>query len=117
KHHVDSHFTHAALYALSFIAADSTAMARQLQWFTSNPAVENFGFSLESDTAAYAGRLSKANELSEKAADSAVRADNTEEAAAWRATEALREAAVGNFAASERAAAAALKLAPNSLAV
>ena len=46
------------LYALAFIAGDSSGMAEQQQWFAGKPE-ENNGLSLESDTEAYAGHLAK----------------------------------------------------------
>ena len=43
---------------------------------------ENFGLALASDTEAYTGHLGKARELTKRAVDSAVRADNKENGAA-----------------------------------
>ncbi len=60
---VDSYFTHAALYALGFIASDSATTAEQLQWFATKPPVETWGLSLESDTEAYTGHVAKAAQL------------------------------------------------------
>ena len=111
----DSYFTHAALYALGFLVSNSSIMAEQQHWFASDASFANFGLSLASDTEAYAGHVSKARELSERAVDSAVRADNTEEAATWSENHALREAAFGNYQAAERAAAAGRKLDPRNL--
>jgi eukaryotic-like serine/threonine-protein kinase len=114
---LDSYYTHAATYALGFLLSDSPSMAEQQRWLASNKALEHFGLSLESDTEAYAGRLNKARELSEKAIDSAVRSDNPEGGAMWSENHALREAAFGNFEAAQQAAAAGLKLNPNSQSV
>ena len=57
---------------------------------------ENFGLALASDTEAYGGHLGKARELTKRAVDSAIRADNKENGAIWQANAALREAAYGN---------------------
>ncbi len=42
-------------------------MAEQQKWFAGNPDYENFGLALASDTEAYFGRLSKAQELTKRA--------------------------------------------------
>jgi len=89
-------------------------MAQQQQWFTSKPEYENYGRALASDTESYAGHVSKAQELSKQATDSAIRVDNKESGAVWQAISAQWEASYGNPAAARRSAAAALKLAPAS---
>ncbi len=111
---LDDYILHMQLYAVAFLASDSSAMAEQQQWFASNPGVENFGLSLASDTEAYAGRLGKARELTRRSVDSAIRADSKETAAIWWENAALREAAFGNFAEAKEAAVAGLKLYPAS---
>ncbi len=103
-----------ALYALAFLRADSTAMAEQLQWFAGKPEYENFGLALASDTEAYAGHVSKAQELTKRAVDSAIRADSKESGAIWQANAAQWQASYGDPAGARRSAAAALKLAPAS---
>ena len=85
-----------ALYALAFLGADSAAMAEQQQWFAGKPDYENYGLALASDTEAYAGHLGKARELTKRAVDSAIRADNKESGAIWLANAALEQAAYGN---------------------
>jgi tetratricopeptide (TPR) repeat protein len=102
------------LYALAFLAGDSSGMAEQQRWFVGKPE-ENNGLSLESDTEAYVGHLRKARDLTRQAMDSAIRGDSKETAAIWLENEALREAALGNMAAARQAAAAGLKLAPGSM--
>jgi tetratricopeptide (TPR) repeat protein len=107
-----SFLLHNALYALAFLAADAPAVANQQEWFASKPEVENFGLSLDADTAAYAGHLAKARELTRRSVDSAVRVDSKENGAIWWENAALREGAFGNFTEARQAAAAGLKLAP-----
>ncbi len=102
-----------ALYALAFLGADSAAMAEQQQWFAGKPE-ENFGLALASDTEAYGGHLGKARELTKRAVDSAIRADNKENGAIWQANAALEQAAYGNPLEARQSAAEALKLAPAS---
>jgi Tfp pilus assembly protein PilF len=111
---LDDYVLHNDLYALAFIATDSAAMAEQQQWFAGHPEYEYLGLALASDTEAYAGHLGKAQELTKRAVDSAVRADNKEGGANWQADAALREAAYGNATEARQSAAEALKLAPTS---
>jgi tetratricopeptide (TPR) repeat protein len=111
---LDTDVLHNALYALAFIGSDSAAMAEQQQWYAGKPDYETEGLALASDTEAYAGRLGKARELTKRAVDSAIRTDNKESGAIWRANAALEQAAYGNPAEARQLAAAALKLAPTS---
>ncbi|MFZ0953185.1 MAG: winged helix-turn-helix domain-containing protein [Candidatus Sulfotelmatobacter sp.] len=111
---VDDFILHNAAYALAFVGADPAAMAEQERWFASKTEFENVGLALESDTEAYAGHLRKARELTERAVNSAVRADNKENAAVYLAVAAQREAAFGNAAQARHTVAGTLKLAPAS---
>jgi eukaryotic-like serine/threonine-protein kinase len=103
-----------ALYALAFLDADSAAMAEQQQWYAAKQEYENYGLALASDTEAYAGHLADALELTKRAVESAIRADNKEDGAIWQANAALQQAAYGNPAEARQSAAEALKLAPAS---
>ena len=109
----DNLMFHCALYNLAFLRADSAAMAEQQEWFAGKPE-ESFGLALASDTEAYGGNLGKARELTKRAVDSAMRADNKEEGAIWQANAALEQAAFGNAREARQSAAEALKLAPAS---
>src|SRR5947209_3498273 len=111
---LDAFTQHSALYAMAFLGAQSSAMAEQQQWFTGHPKIENFGLSLASDTAAYAGDLSTARELTKRSIDSAIRVDSKEGGAMWQENAAIREAAFGNAAEAKQGAADGLKLAPTS---
>ncbi|MFZ0478372.1 MAG: protein kinase [Terriglobales bacterium] len=111
---LDSGTFHNALYALAFLRADSAAMEEEEQWFAGKPEYENWGLALTSDTEAYVGHLSKARELTKRAVESAVRADNKESGAITKAIAAQREAAYGNSAQARRLASEALALAPAS---
>jgi hypothetical protein len=92
-------------------------MATEQRWFAENPAVKNFGLSLDSDSEAYAGRMNKAQEMTKRAVDSAIRADSKETGAIWWENVALREAAIGNPAEARSDAAAGMKLYPSSQSV
>ena len=111
---LDDFILRSTLYALAFLGADSAAMAEQQQWFVGKLEYENFGLALASDTEAYAGHLGKAQELTKRAVDSAIRADSKENGAIFQEIAAQREAAYGNSAEARQSAAEALRLAPTS---
>jgi serine/threonine protein kinase/tetratricopeptide (TPR) repeat protein len=111
---LDDDGLHSALYALAFLGADSAAMAEQQKWFAGQPDYENEGLALASDTEAFAGHLGRARELTKRAVDSAVRADNKESGAIYQADAAVQKAAYGSDAEARQIAAEALKLAPAS---
>jgi serine/threonine protein kinase/tetratricopeptide (TPR) repeat protein len=110
---LDDFILHDTLYALAFFKGDASAMGEQQQWYMGRPE-ENMGFSLASDTEAYAGHLSKADDLTRRSVDSAIRADSKENGAIWLENSALREAAFGKMTEARQAATEALKLVPNS---
>jgi hypothetical protein len=88
-------------------------MAAQEKWFAGRPE-ETYWLALSSDTEAYTGHEVKARELTQRALDSAMRADSKETSAIWQENSALREAAYGYAAQARQTAAAGLKLAPAS---
>jgi eukaryotic-like serine/threonine-protein kinase len=92
-------------------------MAEQQQWFAGSPDTEHFGLSLASDTEAYVGHLGKAQELTKRSIDSAIRADSKETGALWQEIAAQREAAFGNMVEARQQAAEGLKLYPTSQSV
>jgi DNA-binding winged helix-turn-helix (wHTH) protein/tetratricopeptide (TPR) repeat protein len=110
---LDNLVIHDALYALAFIGNDHSAMAEQQRWFAGKPE-ENTGFLLASDTEAYAGHLSNAQEFTKRSADSAIRADRKENGAIALENSALREAAFGNLNRAKQEAAEGLNLMPSS---
>ena len=110
---LEDYITRNALYALAFLASDSAGMAEQQRWFAGKPE-ENYGLALDSDTEAYAGRLSKARDLTRRSVDLAIRADSKENGAIWFENSALHEAAYGDAAQARQQAAQGLKLAPVS---
>jgi serine/threonine protein kinase/predicted Zn-dependent protease len=113
----NNYLQHNAMYGAAFLAADSAAMAEEQRWFAAQSQYENWGLALASDTEAYAGHLAKARALTKQAMDSAVRADSKENGAIFQAVAGQREAAFGNAAEARPAAAAALKVDPESQAV
>jgi eukaryotic-like serine/threonine-protein kinase len=111
---LDDYVLHLHIYALAFLRGDSRDIAEQAAWFEGKRGFENMGFSLESDTEAYAGHLRKARDLTQRAVDLALRADSQENAAIWLGNAALREAAFGNATQARQVAGKSLKLAPSS---
>ena len=102
------------LYDLAFCTGDSAGMAEQLKWFAGSPDDENMGLSLDSDTQAYSGHITKARELTGQAVESAKRVDDKESGSVYLANLALEQAAYGYAAEGRQAANEALKLAPLS---
>ena len=107
----DNFILHGAIYALAFLTADPSTVEEQQRWFAGKSQVEHYGLSFASDTEAYAGRLHKARELSQRSVDSAIRSDSKENAGVWLTNAAVREAAFGNFPEARQYATAGLKLA------
>ncbi|MGO9087176.1 MAG: winged helix-turn-helix domain-containing protein [Candidatus Sulfotelmatobacter sp.] len=100
------------MYYLAFVRGDAAKMEEQVSWAAGKPGDEDLLLSLQSDTEAYYGRMSKARDFSRRAIDSAVRADSKETAAAWQADVALREAELGNTSSARQGAVEALALSP-----
>jgi serine/threonine protein kinase/tetratricopeptide (TPR) repeat protein len=111
---LDDYDLHAALYNLAFLGGDSAAMAEQLRWFASKREYEAFGAALASDTEAYVGHLRRAGQVTGRAVDAAIRADNKESGAILQAIAAQREAAYGEVDKARQLATEALTLAPAS---
>lgn len=77
-------------------------MGRQSAWFLSQPDMEHFGLTPESDTAACAGYLHQARELTRRAVESAVRTERQGYAGVWQENAATWEATFGNRAAAQK---------------
>jgi serine/threonine protein kinase/tetratricopeptide (TPR) repeat protein len=103
-------FLHLFSYHLAFLKKDRPEMQSELEWATGKPEAEDMLLSAQSDTEAYYGHLTKARELSQRALESAKRNGSNETAALWRANEAAREAAFGNFVEARQGADVALTL-------
>jgi tetratricopeptide (TPR) repeat protein/predicted Ser/Thr protein kinase len=111
-HKLDSGFLRQYIYILAFLRGDAAQMEQQVAWAAGKPGDEDVLLSMQSDTEAYYGRLTKARDFSRRAVDSAVRADSKETAALWQLNAALREAELGNTANAKQGVAAALALSP-----
>ncbi len=92
---LDDDQPHINLYVMGFLQGDAKGMAQQEAWFEGRPELEHEILTLESDTEAYSGHLRAARELTERAVQAAVRADNKEAASAWQLVGAWRDALFG----------------------
>jgi eukaryotic-like serine/threonine-protein kinase len=101
-----------ALYSVAFVRGDAGEMRKQLTAAMGKPGFEDEMLSIQSDTEAYFGRLARAREFTEKARESALRAENKEGATLWQLFGALHEAEAGNLDRARKEAAAALAFAP-----
>jgi len=109
-HQLDIGYLRQQMYILAFLRGDVAQMEQQVAWGAGKPGDEDPLLSMQSDTEAYYGRLSKAREFSRRATDSGVRAEATETAALWQINAALREAELGNAAYARQGVSAALAL-------
>jgi tetratricopeptide (TPR) repeat protein len=111
---LDNAIFHHTLYALAFLKRDSEAMAEQQGWFKGQSEYQNYGFALESDTEAYAGRVANSRDSNGRAIDSAIQKDHKENGAIYAANFALQQAAYGLAKEAQKSAGDALRLAPES---
>jgi eukaryotic-like serine/threonine-protein kinase len=107
---LDGRYVRQTSYWLAFLQHDVARMDEQLAWAAGKPGDEDFLLSLQSDTEAYYGRLSKARDFTRRAVNSAVRAQSSETAALWQVNSALREAELGNMASAKQRVTSALGL-------
>ncbi len=108
--HIDIPDLHTFRYGVAFLEHDTKEMQRQADWAMGKPGVEDISLSFQSDTEAYSGHLAKAQELSQRATESARRSDEKETAAKRELNAALREAEFGNPAEAHRQALDALTI-------
>jgi DNA-binding winged helix-turn-helix (wHTH) protein/tetratricopeptide (TPR) repeat protein len=99
------------LYNLAFLKHDAAGREKILTWAAGEPGIEDTFLSDQANEAAFAGHLVQARSFTERATDSAKRADEKETAAGYEIDAAQREALFGNAAEAKRLADAALALA------
>jgi serine/threonine protein kinase/predicted Zn-dependent protease len=107
---LDSGLLRVAAYALAFMNGDRVMMEQQLEAAIGKPRIEDLLLSTQSDTEAYFGHAAKSRQFSQRAVESAARADAKETAALWQVNAALREAEFGNFGTAKKYVAAAQAL-------
>ena len=110
---LDDDTLHLVRYAIAFLESDAKMMSEQAAWFADRPEVENEMLALEAETEAYAGHLNKARELTRRAVESALRADNKAAASIWGLEGAFREQIFEETDARQQAV-AAMNIAPDS---
>jgi eukaryotic-like serine/threonine-protein kinase len=93
---IDSPEIHLHLYWVDFLRHDAAGMDREASAVMSKAGYEDQMLNSESETALYQGELAKARQLTRRAAGSALRGDEKEAAAIYRAEGALHEVLVGN---------------------
>ena len=109
-HNLDVPDLHIYRYGVAFLEGDAQEMQHQADWFAGKLGLEDVSLSFQSDTEAFSGHLAKARELSQRALDSAQRADEKETAAKRGLNDALREAEFGNLAQARSQTSGALAL-------
>ncbi len=85
----------AVRYSIAFYRGDQAEMSRQVAHASGKPEIENLLLALDADSAAYAGQLGRARELSRRAAESAEREGKRETSALYYSASAVREALLG----------------------
>ena len=109
-HKFDYYLLHLNHYLLAFVHNDAGTMKAEADWGLGKPGIEDLFLSAEADAAAYHGRLGEAEQLSQRAFDSARRSQEPETAAASMATSALHHGLLGDSAAARSRANEALAL-------
>ena len=111
-HKLEAPQLHFGLYQIAFLRSDATGLQQQFAWANGKSSAEDLLLSAQSDTHAFHGQLAKARSLSLRAVDSAVRADEKETGAIYKANASLREAEFGNPAQAKKEAQAAVSMVP-----
>jgi len=107
---LDSPLNHANLYLVDYLQHDAAGMEREANQLTGKPGYEDIALYYQSETAACGGQFAKAKELSQRAVESAQRADEKETAAGYAAEAALRAALVGDMTFAKQQAQTSLPL-------
>ena len=110
-HNLDSTGLHIYSYEIDFLQHDPEGMRREAAAIRAQASHGNVMLELESLSAAYAGKFARARDFTQQAAETAKRAGDSTEAAAYLVEEALSEALAGNREFARRQAHAALALA------
>jgi len=96
SHNLEPASGYIKLYEVAFLEKNFPGMQAAVAWANGRSDVEGDFFNLQSDTAAYSGRLRDARTFSEKAVRAAQRNYEEERAAIYMANAALHEAELGN---------------------
>jgi serine/threonine protein kinase/tetratricopeptide (TPR) repeat protein len=107
---LDSSYLRASMYQLAFLKNDAAGMAENVAWASGKPGIEDALLAMDADTAAYSGRVRRAEELTRQAVNSAVHAEEKETAAYYEAQAGVRQALFGNTEVAKRHATDALAM-------
>jgi DNA-binding winged helix-turn-helix (wHTH) protein/tetratricopeptide (TPR) repeat protein len=94
-HNMDTPEIHLNLYWVDFLQRDAAGMQMEAAVLMGKPGSEDQMLNYESDTAWYGGQLAKARLMTQRAVDSAEKAEEGEAAAVYQAEAAVREALAG----------------------
>lgn len=108
---VDNRVVHLDRYSIAFLEEDSAEMQRQVAWAAGRMGVEPLFLWNQSDSVAFVGRISEANELTRRSLDLAKRAGQNEFAAEVQLDAGLRDAEIGDRARARQHTTSALALA------
>ncbi len=100
-------------YLLAFVKGDTAQMTQLVSAAMGKPGTEDVLLAVQADTEAWYGKWKNAQQLIQRAMDSAQHNDAKETAAGYQAAGALREVEFGNHGKARSDANAAVKLAPN----
>jgi eukaryotic-like serine/threonine-protein kinase len=106
---LDPPYSHYMLYAIALLQGDAPAMQQQIDRVSGTPAEAGM-LAMQSVTAAYAGRVRQARELTKRAMELAKSRDLLEAAGVYAAGDAVWEAGYGNCREAEQAVTRALAL-------
>lgn len=109
-HGFDSPNLHRSLYVVAFLENDSAAMQRESNALMSKGPYAATALYLQSETAAYGGKMSQAREAATHAIDELKRNNRADQVPSVLVQMALREALMGNLPLAKRQAADAIQL-------
>ncbi len=110
---LDSSALRLYLYDVAWLEKNTAEIDKQLKWASGEPGVEDAFIDHQANDFATLGQLQRARERTDRAVDSAKRADEKETAALYELEEAQREAEFGNNAQALKAAEMTLALTKN----
>src|SRR5688572_6777426 len=93
----EAFYLHRDAYQEAFLRGDEAAMQRHADAVMGHQGEEDYLIAARADTEAFHGRHDRARELSQRAIDSARRANVPEMAATWLSQAAMREAEIGEL--------------------
>ncbi|MGA2096023.1 MAG: protein kinase [Candidatus Acidiferrum sp.] len=102
------------LYSLDLLEGKTAEMAKEVEWFRSDPNSQSDWLDIQAQTFAYAGQLGKARKAAQADVDFLKLEDNKEVIGAKTSRSAVREALFGNLKLAHQEAVEAIKLGPGN---